>query len=107
MGVDYANVSGIGVEVTADMRSKFIATGLFTEEEWDDDPRACLDKLGLVSGTAGSCYDGCPFTYYLFVEGKTLGEIIANSAKFVATLKHWGVDINPNDLEVIEDMMVS
>ena len=107
MGVDYDCVSGIGIEVTADVRAKLMAMGLFTEAEWDCDPRECLHKLGLVTGTAGSCYDNEGFTYYLFVEGKTLGEIIANSAKFVATLKHWGVDINPNDLEVIEDMMVS
>lgn len=108
MGVDYDSVSGIGIEVTADVRAKFVAAGLFTEEEWEDgDERDCLAKLGLVTGTAGSCYDNEGFTYYLFVEGKTLGEIIANSAKFVAALKNWGVDVNPNDLEVIADMMVS
>jgi len=107
MGVDYASVSGIGLRVTAEVQAKFMATGLFTEAEWDADPRMCLRKLGLVTGAAGSCYDNEGFTYYLFVEGKTLGELIANSAKFVATLKNWGVDVNPNDLEVIEDMMVS
>lgn len=36
-----------------------------------------------------------------------MGVDYANSAQFVATLSTWGVDIDPKDLEVIKDMMVS
>lgn len=38
MGVDYASVSGIGLRVTAEVQAKFMATGLFTEAEWDVNP---------------------------------------------------------------------
>lgn len=107
MSVDYDSVSGIGIEVTPEVRERFMATGLFDADDWDRDPHACLQKLGLVTGTAGSCYDNEGFTYYLFVEGKTFGEIVANVPGFVATLASWGVDVVAGELELVSDMMVS
>lgn len=65
MGVDYNAVGGIGVEFNDDLQYKAIELEYFTEEEWDEDPYACMEYLGITYEKAGNgCYGGTDLVLY-------------------------------------------
>lgn len=107
MGVDYDSVAGIGILVDEDIREKLILADLFSEEEWEEDPGECLEKVGIAFSEAGdSCYSGKDPRFYYFVEGKNLEEIINNYPILLDMLKRFGINKTIKDLIVIEDLLV-
>ncbi len=106
MGVDYDGVGGIGIEFTNEMVEKFIAGGLFTEEEWSDDSNECMERIGIPFNEAGSASYGGQGTMYLMVEGETLDDILSNEKAFCKKLSGEGIIIGRNDLKVISDILI-
>lgn len=108
MGVDYSSVGGIGIEVTKGMIEKFITAGLFTQENWDDDPGYPLRELKFPVKTAGSGnYTGEENVYYILVPGENLSEIIANEGMFRKKLAKFKIQLKQEDLLVISDLYMS
>lgn len=107
MGVDYDGVGGIGIKLTDEMIEYAIDKGVFTEEEWDDDPCECLFDLDCVNfASAGNSYAG-EHEFYLSVPGLTLKDINTNAFSFVEKVKeYFGVDITVDDLKVISDIYI-
>jgi hypothetical protein len=104
MGVDYDGVGGVGVGF--DMHGQAIEKGLFTESDWDESPGECMELIEMPFSTAGSAYSG-EETFYLMVEGKTLGEINANAASFCSKVNDkFGTDLTPAGLQVISDLYI-
>jgi hypothetical protein len=105
MGIDYSGVGGIGIKLTDEMVSLAVRNGLFTDEEWEEDPLGCMEEFGIEYDSAGNdfCDDS---TYYLLVEGKTLNDINSNSTKFIDSLKIAGIEISKNELLVISDIHI-
>lgn len=103
MGVDYDGVGGVGIRMTEAVIDKFISAGLFTEDEWHDDPEGCCETVKLPYATYGSAYSGQE-TRVLLVDGKTFGDIKRNAPAFVERLKALGLDaLTEDDLEVIAE----
>ena len=67
MGVDYDGVGGIGIEFTDEMAEKFSDKGLFTVEEWDDDPNDCMERIGILYCEAGWANYGGERRIYLVI----------------------------------------
>lgn len=88
------------------MAEKFIAKGLFTEEEWDDDINECMERVGLPFNEAGLANYGGEGCMYLLIEGDTLDDILANEKSFIEKLNEVGINITRKDLQVISDMLV-
>jgi hypothetical protein len=112
MGVDYDGVGGVGFKLDAVDVQTLIASGLFTQEAWEEDKDECLDKLELRKhgGTRqhiGDCYTGDGVGYAMLVKGKTLKEINDNAPAFCARLSEYGVMKTPDDLEIISELYIS
>lgn len=107
MSVDYAGVGGIGIEITKEFLERLIVAGIVTQEEWDNSPCEFLEQTGLVwaeAGAANYCGDA---TWYFFVDGDNLPEIIAKEKDFrgwFASRKVWLIQ---EDLVVIEDLLIN
>lgn len=106
MGVDCDSVSGFGIRLTNEIVQKMIASGLFTQEEWNDDPSYCLDKTTFYHETAGSYYTGNVY-YYLFALGDTIPELLRGVNKLIIQLDDIGVDIEIDDIKHISDTLWS
>ena len=103
MGVGYDCFGCIGIRVTEAMVDKFIAAGLFTEDEWHEDPDGCCETVKLPYSTYGSACSG-EETRVLLVEGNTFGDIKRNAPAFIERLKSLGFDAFTEDkLEVIPE----
>lgn len=111
MGISYGSVGGIGIELTEERIQKFISTGYFTEEEWEDDYYECLvsisEKLELSYESAGNFYNDDDKTHYLLVDGDNLKEVLENYQTFIDKLKTVGIELSIEDLDVISDYVVS
>lgn len=104
MGVDYNSVGGVGIEISEQMVKTMIDNGVLTEDEWDDDPWDCSEKIGLKYESAGV------FNYenhYFFIDGCTLAEINSNVGKFKNKLYEIGLKIEDEDIKIISDIYVS
>lgn len=111
MGISYDGIGGIGIEVTEEIVAKFISSGYFTEDEWDEDYYECLEtigeKLNISYSTAGNFYNGIEdLVHYLLVDGENLKEVVENSKTFIEKLKTVGLDLTEKDLLVISDYCV-
>ena len=82
-----------------------IERGVFTEEEWNDDPHGCMKEIGLTFQKGGNSYSG-DTQFYFLVDGETLGEINSNADKFVTKLLEHGIDTSVNELQVISDYYI-
>lgn len=104
MGVDYTPVSGVGIEVTKDIKKKLV---MANGGDFDGCLESLLDDLELVYQDAGSgSYTGEENTYYLKVEGSTLTEINRNSEPFLKKLEGFGISLTVDDLIMINDLCV-
>ncbi len=107
MGVDYSGIGGIGIEITEERFALLLKHGLFTQEEWDNDPWYPLEKLKFPYAAAGvGNYTGKKNTYYVLVPVDNLTEIIANEAQFRGTFAKYGIDLQQKDLMVIVGLYV-
>ena len=101
MGVDYDAVGGVGIYVE-DYLDKFISAGVFTEEEWEDDPYECVEKLGVGFSTYGNAYSG-EEGYALLVDGNNLDEVNRNVEAFILKLKPYDIHLQYSDIKVISE----
>lgn len=106
MGVDYDGVGGIGILVDDDMVKKFIAAGVFTEEEWDECAGECMETVGVLFQEAGSACYGGDGRHYFFVKGDTLSEILENEGQFFRDLFKYGITVSRKDLKVVSDIHI-
>lgn len=106
MGVDHESVGGIGIKVDRDMIEKFISSGLFTEDEWNEkDHQELIERIEIDYDEAGSGgYTGKENIFYLTVKGKNLTEIMDNEEIFRDKLKKFGIILEQKDLIVISDL---
>lgn len=105
MGVDYDRIGGIGIELTNDMMRSLCINSDIPDEEWEDDPDYCLDRLKLNYERAGSEYSG-EIYYYLLVKGDTFIEVNKNIPEFIEKLDLFGIDVKVEDLKVISDLYI-
>ena len=106
MGIDYSSIGGVGIEVTKEIREHLISRGIFTQEDWDEDPIECLDKTGIMYDTGGSYYDSESLSYYFLIDGSTLTEILQNEESFLLKLKSLGIELGRDDLQIISDYCI-
>ena len=106
MSIDCDGVGGVGFIPDAVDIQILIGSGLFTQDEWDDDKDECLAKLKLPYRMTGNCYTG-DISRCLLVKGKTLKEINDNAPAFCARLTECGILKVPDELEIISELCVS
>ncbi len=103
MSVGYDAVGGIGIEVTPDIRNKLCSA----YNNLEDDMVEILEATDFTYSEAGDgSYTGDDNTFYIMVEGKTLGDIIENAKKVSKSLSEFGISISDKDFVVIEDIHV-
>jgi len=102
MGVDYSPVGGIGIEMTDE-----ILGVLQKQVDLYECKDSLLDELELSYSQAGSGnYTGAENTYYIMVDGDTLMEINKNAKVLSDKLKSFGIEIEAEDFDVIQDLHV-
>ena len=107
MGIDRDGIGGIGILVDQEVVEKMITKGIFTEDEWEDDPLECLDMTMIPHATAGDgSYTGDDDIFYFMIDGNTLNEINRNVPDFIKRLNEVGVSIKEEELIVISDIHV-
>lgn len=111
MSVDYDGVGGVGFILDNVDRHILMASGLFTQEDWEHDKDKCLDKLKLKDhggsySWTGNCYTG-DTSYCLLVKGKTLKEVNDNAPAFCARLAEYGILKEPGELKIISELYIS
>ncbi len=111
MGVDYDGVGGVGIELTSDRITALVKSGVFTQDDWDDDPHECLlalcKRIGpVVYSEAGDYVYGGSRRMYLFVEGRNLVDLNMNESAFRQRLAVVGINLELSDLMVIEDLHI-
>lgn len=105
MGVDYNGIGGIGLEVTDEVLEKLHK---YTKNKFIDDHTVDLiESLDISYSEAGSgSYTGQENTFYLMAEGDTLKEVTEGAKELSVKLKQLGIEIDPDDFEVISDLHV-
>lgn len=101
MGVDYTNVSGVGIILTDEMVDKFIEHGGFTREEYEEDDVWELEQLGFKVQQGNWTGDEL---IYLTVEGKTFVEVTNHVSNFIQKLQSYEIRIDREDLLVLNDI---
>lgn len=111
MGISYGSVGVIGIELTEERIQKFVSSGYFTQEEWEEDYYECLEtiseKLDHSYESSGNFYHEEDITHYLLVDGDNLKEVLENHQTFIDKLKTVGIELSIEDLDVISDYVVS
>lgn len=106
MGVDCDSVSGFGIRLTDEIVQKMIDSGLFTREEWEEDPQHYLNKTPFHYEVAGSYYTGDVY-YYLFASGDTIPALLRGANKLIMDLEDIGVTLQIEDIKHISDTLWS
>ena len=105
MSLDYSSIGGIGIKVNYDIEKAIVSSGLFTDEDIEEDLLSCLESVWHKAEQAGNCYNG-ELRHYFMVEGSNLGSIKKNTVLLIAAMKEIGIDIKEDDLAVISDLLV-
>jgi hypothetical protein len=104
MGIDYDSLGGIGIFADETIIYKLIDLGVFTEDEWKEDPHRCMKQLGIPYNTAGH-YDQ-PRIFFWLVKGTNLVQINENKEDFKNQFKNIGLFLEDSDLTVINEVEI-
>lgn len=109
MSVDYSANFGLGILITKEMIATAIEKGLFTEEDYEEDPYSCLGSLdGVYIAEAGSYYYGETRYYATVPTDNYLEQTSGAVDAFILVMKeHFGIELEYKDLNIVGGILVS
>lgn len=105
MGIDYKAAYGFGIEFTDCEAEKCIESGIFSQDDWDDDAGWCIDETGAEFEEIGSHYSGNINRYAVF-KPKSIADGIEKQEKFINDMSTCGIVISDDDVKFISGVLV-